>query len=218
MNNPIEKITVNELLPSSVSYDKTIAALSKVLGDELMVITNSIEEILFYPNIRRLPEPIIDLLAEQFQVSFYSVLGLDLDTKKTLVENSIMWNKRRGTKAVMEEMLGLLYNSQCVIQEWFEFGGEPYTFRLYMDNLPFNQGDFNNIMDIIYMLKNVRSHLELITKSYDFKRNISLGVAIARTVNSTLPIKKKGDHNFTTNLLRRYVIYHSNNVTLPILG
>lgn len=172
MSKNIDEITLNELLPSSVYDDENINALATALSSELLNITKNINKILFYPDIENLQEDIIDILAEQFQVAFYDVLGLDLATKRKLVKNAIVWNKKKGTKAVMEEMLSTLYNSNATVQEWFEFDGQPYTFRVHIENIRLQEGDIETVLDIVDTLKNVRSHLESITVKLTVKGNM----------------------------------------------
>ncbi len=192
MSKSIQDITVNDLLPLSVSDDKTISSLASALSTELTTITNAVNQILFYPNIEELPEDIIDLLAEQFQVAFYDILGLDLATKRELVEKSIVWNKKKGTKAVMQEMLKTLYNSEALVQEWFEYGGEPYTFRIFIDNIRLQEGDIENVLMIVNELKNVRSHLESITVKLTVKGTLYQGGILKRSRRQKI---KAGEEN-----------------------
>ncbi len=180
MSSNLQKATINELLPSSVKDDEVISNLSKALSSELQNITNNINQILFYPNIKQLPETIIDLLAEQFQVNFYDILGLDLEVKRELVQNSMLWNKKKGTKAVMQQMISTLYNSNCTIKEWFEYDGEPYHFKLFIDNVSFKKEDLDNITYIINELKNVRSHLESIAINMIVKSNLYCGGVVIK--------------------------------------
>ncbi len=203
MSSTLNNTTLNSLLPSSVASDETVSALATALNLVIGDITENIHKILFYPNVSELPEPIIDLLAEQFQVNFYDVLGLNLDKKRELVKNAVVWNKKKGTKAVMQEMLGVLYSSDVVIQEWFEYNGKPYTFRLVMDNITLNEGDIEMIMYIINMLKNVRSHLESITVKLKLYGDLYIGYgAVKYRKQKLVPIM---DTATTISTLQNYI-------------
>ncbi len=189
MSRALESITLNEILPSSVGDDETISALATALSTELQRVTANINKILIYPRIEELSEEVIDLLAEQFQVSFYNSLGLDLTTKRTLVQNAIVWNKRKGTKAVMQEMLSTLYNSNATVQEWFEYGGEPYHFRVYLDNIQLGEEDRDSILYIINELKNVRSHLDNIVVKLTLEGTLYVGGVIKQRRKQILKAK-----------------------------
>ncbi len=142
---------------------------------------------MFYPNLDELSEVIIDLLADQFQVNFYDILGLNLETKRQLVKNAILWNKKKGTKAIVEEMLGVLYDSNCKVQEWFEYGGNPYYFKIIIDNVTFDEEALNIITLIINELKNVRSHLDNITVKLTVREDLYVG-AVA-VIHNKLSVK-----------------------------
>ncbi len=207
MSKSLYETRINDLLPSNVSDDENINALAEAISSEIQVISNSIDKILFYPRISELDENIIDLLAEQFQVSFYDVLGLDLDRKRELVKNAIVWNKRKGTKGVMQDMLGVLYNSDVKVQEWFEFDGEPYTFRLFMDNIRLADGDIETIMYIINELKNVRSHLESITVELTLYGDLFIGhTAVKYRKQKFVPIMDTTKVSVLQNYVGRKVL------------
>ncbi len=204
MNNPLKTVTINELLPSSLQDDAIINALATALSDELQKITNSIDKILIYPNIKELDEEIIDLLAEQFQVSFYDVLGLNLETKRELVQNAIIYNKQKGTKAVIEDMLSILYSSKATVQEWFEFGGEPFTFKISIDNINFSENDYLTIMDILDTLKNVRSHLANIVVKLTSKTTLKIGSVLVEKIQTKIKtgtIEKSKTTNYIGNIV-----------------
>lgn len=203
MNKTLENIQIQKMLPHNINTDDDVSSLLQTISNEMNNISKEIKQLLFYPNISELPEPIINLLAEQFQVTFYSALGLDLDTKRELVKNAIVWNKRKGTKAVMQEMLAVLYSSEVIIQEWFEFDGEPYTFRLVMDNMTLNEGDIDTIMYIINELKNVRSHLESITVKLKLYGDLYIGYgAVKYRKQKLVPIM---DTATTISTLQNYI-------------
>lgn len=188
MNNLSDNSIMFDILPSSLSNDETISALSVAIGTELKAITQSINDILFYPNIENLSEELVDLLAEQFQVKFYDIFGLDLDKKRLLVKNSIMYNKRKGTKGVLQDMLKTLYDGVVEVEEWFDYGGSPFYFKIKIRmSKSIKEQDYKNLISIINSLKNVRSHLEGITKEFNLHHNLYT----AHIIKSSKDIKIK---------------------------
>ncbi len=207
MSKSLENIQLSELLPHNINSNDTVDAMLKTIGGELVGISEEIDKLLIYPNILSLPEGLIDLLADQFQVSFYDALGLDLDTKRELVQKAIVWNKKKGTKAVMQDMLGVLYNSDVKVQEWFEFDGDPYTFRLLMDNIRLADGDIETIMYIINELKNVRSHLESITVELTLYGDLFIGhTAVKYRKQKFVPIMDTTKVSVLQNYIDRKVL------------
>ena len=121
----LHELKLSDILPERLKTDE-ILSLVNALDGELQQITKAIEEVIMMPNIRGQPEDIVDSLAWQLHVDFYEPLGLDLDRKRALVENSLRWHMHKGTKYVLEEMIRILFFDNFKIEEWFEYGGRPY--------------------------------------------------------------------------------------------
>ena len=54
---------------------------------------------------------------------------LDLSTKRKLVKNAIEDHRIRGTPAAVEKLFADVFDG-AVVKEWWEFGGNPYEFRI----------------------------------------------------------------------------------------
>ena len=140
----LEQLSLLDLLPSSMLGDEDIEALVKALDPELQAITKRIIDVIMIPRIDEMPEDIIDSLAWQFHVDFYEPLGMNLNKKRELVKNSLIWHRYRGTKYVLEEMIRILYTENFLIREWFEYDGDPYYFRIVIDeDAQLTETDFN---------------------------------------------------------------------------
>ena len=50
------------------------------------------------------------------------------------------------------------------IEEWFDYGGDPYTFRVFIEVVTegFDINDLTEVQAVINQTKNVRSHLEML--------------------------------------------------------
>lgn len=178
-------LKLSDLLPSSISNDVTISNIAKAIDYELQEITKAINESILIPRIDELNEEIIDLLAWQFHVDFYEPLGMNLEKKRLLVKNALIWHKSKGTKSVIEEMISILYSSECTVSEWFEYSGKPYFFMLIINNIQLKKEDYGYILRAVYELKNVRSWLEKIK----INKSVKQDVYIAHTINKNLKYK-----------------------------
>ena len=154
-------IKLSEILPERLKTPE-ILALVNALDPELNKITEAIGEVTIMPNIRGQPENIVDSLAWQLHVDFYEPLGLNLDKKRALVVNSLMWHRHKGTKYVLEDMIRLLFFERFSVEEWFEYGGRPYFFRLNIRDEPLPREVSKNLLDAINALKNERSWLDYV--------------------------------------------------------
>lgn len=102
-------------------------------------------------------------LAEQFHITGNEgwLNCTTIKEKRELIKNSLYLHRFRGTKFALKrvlEILGLNGN----VQEWFEYNGKPYHFRVSVDmnNKGFDVQTEQSLLDLIIENKNVRSKLE----------------------------------------------------------
>lgn len=154
----IQEVKLSEIISSSLKDDKTIAAIAKVLQKYLNENYQYIRRLNILTNIDNLTdEDLVDHLAYQFHVDFYDQ-SLSLRKKKQLVKSSMAQHRKKGTPAAIENLVTTLFGSGEV-HEWYEYGGEPYTFKVSVDTSALSDGliDFYRALNTV---KNTRSHLE----------------------------------------------------------
>lgn len=124
---------------------------SKIDIDTLLVII-----------IDNLPADALPHLAEQYHITghegwLYATTELE---KRNLIKSAIKIHRYKGTKYALEEIFKTL-NIVGKVIEWFEYGGDPYHFRVQFDvDTLFEETFENEILDLINENKNVRSVLE----------------------------------------------------------
>ena len=69
--------------------------------------------------------------------------------------------RHRGTKAAVERAISAIYPNPKVL-EWFEYGGDPYHFklRITVDFAAINEAKHQQVLQKIICYKNLRSHLD----------------------------------------------------------
>lgn len=108
-------------------------------------------------------ESILPYLGEQFHVLGNEgwLQARNNEEKKALIKNSISLHKHKGTRFAVEQALKM-FNLTTEIKEWFEYGGDPYCFKVVIDLL--SEGlDYKlieRLEDLINEYKNERSKLE----------------------------------------------------------
>lgn len=157
----LEFLKLLDILPQRLKTTE-ISALVNAIDDQLHEIAVEIDKIIIMPRIEEQPENIVDSLAWQLHVDFYEPLGLDLNTKRLLVKNSILWHKHKGTKYVLEDMIRILFFDNFKIEEWFEYDGRPAFFRLVARESLQDLEQYKDLIRAIYELKNERSWLDML--------------------------------------------------------
>ena len=159
MSKDLQSTSLLDILPQNLLADKKINAAAQALDDELQKITEATRNALLLPRLDELSEEVIDLLAWQWHVDFYEP-SMSIETKRQLVRESIAWHRIKGTKAAVEKMAQTVFKGG-VVTEWFEYGGEPYHFRIDLLTAPnITQDDTARLLAVVNAAKNVRSVLD----------------------------------------------------------
>ncbi len=157
----IRQIKLLDLLPPSISADTQVKAAAEALDAELQAVTAAISESMIIPQIDTMPEDVIDLLAWQFHLDFYEPENMPVEKKRLLIKQAIAWHKRKGTPAVVQEIVSAIF-SDGKTYEWFEYDGDPYKFRVECTDINQEAGTFQRLIDLVNTVKNTRSHLQAI--------------------------------------------------------
>lgn len=83
-------------------------------------------------------------------------------TKGAVIRQSVQVHKQKGTIGALRRALSAFGIADITIQEWFDYGGEPFMFRVFA-NLREGGHSLNEldlIRTTITQTKNLRSHLE----------------------------------------------------------
>lgn len=126
--NDIYQIDFTQTFPTALQHDPKMIALAKSLAAELLTVSGHMEDVLIYSRFDQLPEELVDILAYDMHVDWYSYED-PLDVKRQTVKNSVKVHKRMGTKYAIETAIQAFFPGGTV-QEWFDYGGEPHHFQI----------------------------------------------------------------------------------------
>lgn len=129
MAKNIELISLNDIIPPSISGDRHIQSIISATDPQLQEVSQSIREAFIISRIDELPENVIDLLAWQWHVDNYEP-DLPVVTKRGLVRDSVRWHRKKGTKSAIKSALEKL-DFVPTFLEWFDIGTAPHTFEIY---------------------------------------------------------------------------------------
>lgn len=173
-------ISLLDIMPDNLLEDSNVKAAAKAIDSELKKVANLCKETILIARIDELSEDVIDLLAWQWQAYPLTDIVLDLQTKRTLVKQSIKHHRTRGTPAAVSTYLNTVFKSGQV-EEWFNYDGEPYHFKVNgMASETPDMDKLNEIVRVINIIKNARSWLDGIS----FERKINDVINIGTVVSS----------------------------------
>ena len=155
----METAFLRDVMPQNLLEDVGVRNAADAIDTELKKISVLYIECLLISRIDELPSDIINILARQWHVDFYDDT-LPIETRRNLVKQSIAWHRIKGTKAAMEAVIRTAFNTGRVT-EWFEYGGDPYHFKVDIIGAPLlDAKDIERVLQAIYTTKNTRSWLD----------------------------------------------------------
>lgn len=152
--------------PVGLRENPSISALGDVTMEALAKRPTEIGLLSLYPRIDELPEALLDILAYDFKVDWWDP-EYSLEEKRRIFKESWYVHKHLGTRAAVETALRAIY-PRAEVQEWFQYGGKPYFFRLNIDLT----GELSDaarpwrVMERVNFYKSLRSHVDEIVFTF----------------------------------------------------
>ena len=180
MNEQLYGLTRDNLLrmlPEALALDAGMQPLGYITADAVAALKPSTQLVKVYARIDELDEQVLDLLARDFKVEWYDY-NYQLSTKRALIKDSFLVHRHLGTKGAVVKAVSDVF-PQSSIQEWWEFGGQPYYFRCIIDVTNTAElAPLGLIKKKINFYKSARSHME----DDNVIVRISCGIAINTSV------------------------------------
>lgn len=174
MNNDLYSVDFTRALPPALKSDESMLALAKSLAEQFQFTAHEIQKNIIYARIDELGEPLLDILAYDMHVDWYDY-SFSLEEKRQTIKDSVKIHRRLGTKYAVKKALGSVYPG-TEIKEWFEYGGNPYMFKVIIDitnGMSITKQQI--VLEKVKFYKNLRSHLEAISYQIEKKANVYLG-------------------------------------------
>lgn len=115
------------LLPKVVSGNERLNALASATAE---VLSHQYENIVLddiYGKIDDLPERLLDILAKDFRIEWWSQ-EMSVEDKRETLKSSWFVHRKLGTKGAVKRALSSVY-AESDVSEWYEYGGVPYHLR-----------------------------------------------------------------------------------------
>lgn len=158
MNKGITKENMLFTLPPALKGDESTEALAEATAEALEKRLEELERLRIVPNIDGLEEELLAILARDFKVDWWDP-SYTLEEKRRTVKGSWRVHKTMGTKAAVETAISAIYPHTKVL-EWWQYGGEPYHFRLDINitNDHIDSEKQRRVLERLNYYKSLRSH------------------------------------------------------------
>jgi len=157
MGMNISNADILALLPLFMRGDETNAALSRAVNKLIRELGSRIKQLRVWDQIENLDHADLDELAWELNVDWYET-GMSLEAKRQTIKYAQQIQAKRGTKWAVEHLISAYFGCGYVA-EWFETGGEPYTFSAEITNSDLRDLSVKQFVEAVNAAKSVRSHL-----------------------------------------------------------
>ena len=161
-NSDIYSVDFTRSLPTTLKDDPEINALGRAIAEQLQITARKIRQNIIYARIDELDEQTLDILAYDLHVDWYDH-SYPIEVKRQTIKDSVKIHRRLGTKYAVETALGAVFPGTRV-EEWFEYNGDPYTFRVIINATEngVTAAQQAAVLERVIFYKNLRSHLEAV--------------------------------------------------------
>lgn len=173
-----------EAFPEVLRENDNTNALGKAVADALVEAKDLILLLRLYTNLDELPERILDILAVELRTQYYDT-ALPIETKRTLIRNTLLWYKKAGTLSALRELVESVFG-ECRIREWFEYEGTPGHFRLESVDVAAAINNLPRFMDALQRVKRLSAHLDEIAASAEYEIHTVVGLALQSWLRPTI--------------------------------
>lgn len=172
-----------DLLNNGLRNNPEVQALSYAIQQEKQRILRLADTTRTAAVIDELPEAVLDHLAVELRTQYYGA-DLPIETKRTLIKNTLIWYQKAGTLAAVKELSTIAYGD-CDVQEWFQYGGEPGYFKVNTSNFQMVYDNLDMFFATLEKVKRLSAHLEKVDIISEFSQTVGVGIAHQFTMIKT---------------------------------
>lgn len=141
-------------VPFSVLRDEDKDKLARAIAPELVKIIGNAA---IFPRIEEMSEAVLDILAYDLKVDWYEY-SAPIENKRCAIKEAMFVHRYKGTKYAVETALHSVF-TDAKVEEWFEYGGEPFHFKLTVYGSS-SGNDLKGLIARIQYAKNLRSVMD----------------------------------------------------------
>ena len=159
----LQQVGFSSLLPPNLQDTQT-RALGAAWDKVFRRLVDYVERVsMTFAFVMELDEEMADHLCLSLDIKGYKA-DLSLQKKRLLIRSALLNYSRMGTKAALEDAVGIIHGGTTVQENW-EYGGQPYFFRVAVDagQEKVAENPVGRLLDTIMEYKNARSWLQGIT-------------------------------------------------------
>lgn len=174
--NSIEEISLLTILPNSLKNDSDIIAAAKSLDHSMSRSLIEAQKLDFFVNPNLKDDKLLDIVAADLHVDFYDE-SYPIEVKQKLINDSMIIHMEKGTGKAVENLMNAVFGDG-VVEEWFEYGGQPFHFRVITSNRSVTNERAQEFIRALNSVKRKTAILESITMLQAEQMNLYIGAFV----------------------------------------
>lgn len=184
MINGVTKENLMRTLPAPLRADPNAHALASAVADELASLFRQPSHAIIYGRIDELDEAAVDALAVDYKIGWWRP-DASLEEKRAAIKASWYIHKHLGTKSAIETAVADYFGGGKV-EEWFEYGGQPYHFRIATENNDAIITQYAAFMAVLNAVKRCSAVLEHLSVLLSHSQPFYVGIAMKMAKTGTV--------------------------------
>lgn len=156
----LKDVETVKLLPEWLRQDGTAIGLGKGTDDVIKALFERLKLLSRWDKIDDLDDQTLDEMAYELNVPWYDSTA-PIYTKREIIKKSDLVYSKLGTKYAIEQIISA-YFGEGVLEEWFEYGGEPYHFKVLSDNPALVNENYERFLKLLNTAKRQSAQLDAI--------------------------------------------------------
>ena len=179
INNP----KTIKLMPTWMRDDEANKALASAMDELMKAPGERVKTPRIWDQLENLSDEELDETAWELGIDWW-VSSWERNQKIRTIRMAGAIMEKRGTKWAVEQLVIAAFGIGEVT-EWFEYGGEPYYFKI-LTNATLTPDGIGQILAMIARVKNARSHVESITVVREIKQRLFAGCATQSHITNVI--------------------------------
>ena len=147
---------ITDILPEYFTGMPEVQALSYAISNALYNLIEYCKSTSVYSEIDIANSQVLDMLATELDAQYYDT-ELDITAKRQIVKKALIWHMSAGTPSAVEELITAVFG-EGTIEEWFEYGDNPYFFKI-KTNAKLTEDINTRFSSKLKKVINTRSHI-----------------------------------------------------------
>lgn len=183
MGMKLDAVKMLKLLPAWMRDDDANQALAQAIDLLFSQPAGRISSLRTWDKIDELTNEELDELAWELDIDWWQS-SWPIDRKRATVKVSDSVKEKRGTKWAVEQLVTAAFGVGEVT-EWFEYGGDPYYFKV-RTNATLTEDGMATFLSMIERVKSARSHVEAIEVERTITQPLFAGCAARQWIKNVI--------------------------------